>query len=576
MAVLDILKKVNDKKLKFKNHPCLGFDMETKIHYLNGLILVANEDDNICKKEKEYLSLLINSLDLNSDLLEDIVEFSQNPEEELVAEIFEVIAENEIKYIFLIDSLMLAYHNASYAESEKNLILQYCNILDIDEDKFNILDATAVAILEKDSKKLINLLNDKMIEQEIINHYIEFFNIELSQTLNLDTKFKKIGIGSDFGVLLTKKGTVKSFGMNYFGELGLGHDDSVNKDELQDVIDLPKKVKCISISVGKNHTLALLENNDIYAWGENYYGQLGDDTKETRLSPFKVIGLPSNLKPVKIIASVDSSLVLYSNGDIYVCGYIASNSSVFIPYKLDFKVIDIDIMYSSSNFGADNSLVILDENNKLVVHDFSENNILKWCKFDNAIFKPTGLPIDIKIKQFVAGDSYIHVLLENNQLYSIGTNEDGQLGLGEFSEFKRSFSRVYGVNQEILTLATVHNTSSFYTNNENGCNFSLALTKTNLYGCGTNKKYQLGNQDKYYETSWEDGIIFKETKYTKCYAESKFKVIDELSKYIQEDSKLEICCGNDSSYLYDYTNSKLYILGSSLFNKANAKIFLNI
>jgi len=570
MAVLDILKKVNAKKLKFKNHPCIGFDIETKIHYLNGLVLVVNENNGISKKEKDYLSLLINSLDMNSDLLDDIIEFSQNPEEELIAEIFEVIAENEIKYIFLIDSLMMAYHDTNYAESEKNLILQYCNILDIDEDKFNILDAIVVAILEKDSKTLINLLNDKMIEQEIINHYIEFFNIELSQKLNLDTKFKKIGIGSEFGVLLSKKGIVKSFGMNYKGRLGLGHDERVNEDELQQVIDLPKNIKCVSLSVGSHHTLALLDNGDIYAWGANHYGQLGDNTKEIRLSPFKVIGLPYKLKPVKIIASVDSSLVLYSNGDIYACGSIVNSSSVFIHYKLDFKVFDIDIMFDSCEESA---LVILDDNHQLIVYDFYEINALKWCEFNNSIFKPTGLPTDIKIKQFVAGDDYIHVLLENNHLYSIGTNEDGQLGIGEFSEFKRSFNRVYGIEQKIVSLATVHESSDYRYNSENGCNFSLALTKTNLYGCGTNRYYQLGSHDKYYETSWEDGIIFKETNYTKCYAESKFKVIDELSKYIQEDSELEICCGNSSSYLYDYTNSKLYVLGRY---KANAKIFLNI
>jgi len=61
MAVLDLIKKVKVQTLSFEKHPCRDLDMETKVHYLNALALIANEDGKIVEKENEYLTILINS-----------------------------------------------------------------------------------------------------------------------------------------------------------------------------------------------------------------------------------------------------------------------------------------------------------------------------------------------------------------------------------------------------------------------------------------------------------------------------------------------------------------------------------
>ena len=69
MAILDLLKKEqkNSNILTFKKHPYVELDLESKIHYLNGLALVMNEDDNIHESEKEYLSILINTFNLDPE-----------------------------------------------------------------------------------------------------------------------------------------------------------------------------------------------------------------------------------------------------------------------------------------------------------------------------------------------------------------------------------------------------------------------------------------------------------------------------------------------------------------------------
>ncbi|MFN5342234.1 MAG: hypothetical protein ACK5C6_06790 [Roseiflexaceae bacterium] len=37
------------------------------------------------------------------------------------------------------------------------------------------------------------------------------------------------------------------------------------------------------------HTCAVSTNNDVYCWGTNYNGRLGDNTTTTRLTPVKVV-----------------------------------------------------------------------------------------------------------------------------------------------------------------------------------------------------------------------------------------------------------------------------------------------
>ena len=48
------------------------------------------------------------------------------------------------------------------------------------------------------------------------------------------------------------------------------------------------KSKIKSIDTGYFHSVAVMEDDSLWAWGDNYYGQLGDGTTEERLSPVKI------------------------------------------------------------------------------------------------------------------------------------------------------------------------------------------------------------------------------------------------------------------------------------------------
>lgn len=562
MAILDLLKKEqkNSNILTFKKHPYVELDLESKIHYLNGLALVMNEDDNIHESEKEYLLILINTFNLAPEQFEDILEFAKNPQQDMILEMFEHFNTDEMKYLFLLDCMMIAHSDGDFSKPETDLIKQYILMLNLNEDLYNEIKNISISIINKDGDSLKELITaSNSIKIDLIQHFIDFHKIDYEEKNNLriSTKFKKMSSGSEFVIVIDKNGKLKSMGDNRYGYLGIGNEKG-RFEKFQNVIDLPRDTKCLSISSSSSHSLALFDNNDIYAWGDNRYGQLGDNTEIKRLSPFKVIGLPHNIKPVKIIAGEFSSFVLFKNGAIYASGQI-TGTNIFIDIKLNLinlKIIDFEVMYNSSI----RAIVFLDENNQIQILEIY-SYYADWAIDDNSIFKPQGLPENIKIKKINAGDEYVHVLLENDELYALGTNNDGQLGIDKRSEPIKFFTKVYGI-ENIKQLSTNNCSSKGYNHNSiyNYC-FVLALTKNSIYGWGANERNQLGKHENFEETYYESGIIFKEKNWSKNYIEIKPKEIKEFSPYIKENEEFEIACCSNESYLCNFTTSILYKLG---------------
>lgn len=73
----------------------------------------------------------------------------------------------------------------------------------------------------------------------------------------------------------------------------------------------------VSVNSALNHTLALADNGDVYSWGNNAFGELGDNTIVKKSTPTLVIG---GAKYQKAIAGSDCSGALTRDGSIHVWG----------------------------------------------------------------------------------------------------------------------------------------------------------------------------------------------------------------------------------------------------------------
>lgn len=108
-----------------------------------------------------------------------------------------------------------------------------------------------------------------------------------------DSKVVKISGGEDYSLVLTKNNWLWACGDNEYYQLGIGdtkddrwtlvrvHNGDMNTPSgyLEDINDM---------DAGWMHSLALDVNGFVWAWGDNDYGQLGDDSIYDRFAPVQV------------------------------------------------------------------------------------------------------------------------------------------------------------------------------------------------------------------------------------------------------------------------------------------------
>jgi alpha-tubulin suppressor-like RCC1 family protein len=107
-------------------------------------------------------------------------------------------------------------------------------------------------------------------------------------------------------------GTVWAWGDNFYGQLGDG--TTTDRDTPQQVSGLTDVTK---VKAGQYHSLAVKSDGTVWAWGWNKYGQLGDGTTADRYRPAQVKGLTG---VVDVAAEHYQSLALKSDGTIWAWG----------------------------------------------------------------------------------------------------------------------------------------------------------------------------------------------------------------------------------------------------------------
>jgi len=89
-----------------------------------------------------------------------------------------------------------------------------------------------------------------------------------------------IAVGNFHTCAILDEKSVKCWGNNYYGQLGLG-DKNTRGDasgEMGDdlpAVDLGTGRSATAISAGRYHTCAILDDKSVKCWGNNYYGELG-------------------------------------------------------------------------------------------------------------------------------------------------------------------------------------------------------------------------------------------------------------------------------------------------------------
>jgi alpha-tubulin suppressor-like RCC1 family protein len=110
--------------------------------------------------------------------------------------------------------------------------------------------------------------------------------------------------------------SIYAWGHNSYGQLGTGNTTDTSRPER---VALAPGVHPVAISAGSRHSLAIGSDGNVYAWGANAYGQIGDGTRTDRLRP-EPITLAQGVKATAISAGGHDSLAIGTDGNVYAWG----------------------------------------------------------------------------------------------------------------------------------------------------------------------------------------------------------------------------------------------------------------
>lgn len=128
----------------------------------------------------------------------------------------------------------------------------------------------------------------------------------------LPSRAISITAGYDHSLALTRDGRVFAWGGNMYGQLGDGNLSN-------NPVPVAVYSGAVAIASGPYDSMALRQDGSIVAWGLNDYGQLGNGNTINQAGAVSVVGLPSG-SVRQIAQGFFHSSVLYSNGQVWSWG----------------------------------------------------------------------------------------------------------------------------------------------------------------------------------------------------------------------------------------------------------------
>jgi alpha-tubulin suppressor-like RCC1 family protein/uncharacterized protein YjdB len=273
-----------------------------------------------------------------------------------------------------------------------------------------------------------------------------------------------IAAGSNCSLALKSDGTVWSWGYNETGKLGDGTVQNKSLPvQVKDSDGTGYLTNIIAISSGHIHSLALRNDGTVWAWGENWVGNLGDGTYNSRLTPVQVKG-PTESGYLEKITAISSnfyhSLALREDGTVWGWGanwngqlgdgsYM--DSSIPVQVKGEENVGFL-VNITSISTGFDHS-----------VASSSEGFVWSWgyngsAQLGNGSFANSTIPVKVKdpenfgfleeIVTIFAGAEHSLALKEDGTIWSWGANWFGQLGIGWDDGWSTTPAQVKGPDGE--------------------------------------------------------------------------------------------------------------------------------
>jgi len=293
------------------------------------------------------------------------------------------------------------------------------------------------------------------------------------QQVGLDRNWQTISAGNSHNLAIKTTGTLWAWGRNGDGQIGIGSNASMFNSPQQ----IGTATNWSKISAGDEYCIALKTDGTLWTWGDNTYGQLGDNSIVDKNTPVQ-IGTATDW--VQIAAGTDHTLALKSNGTLWAWGRnnvgqfgTALPTSSLVPIQ-----IGSDTNWSKIVAGREHSIGIKTDNSYWVWGANTNGQFGNNSTTSSSTPIPiTGFNNPIHISK---GHQHSVVIKQGGTLWATGGNASGQLGNGNNTQQTSEVQENTLANNWIFVSSKVSHTIAIKSNGD-------------MYAWGANLFGQLGD-----------------------------------------------------------------------------------
>jgi alpha-tubulin suppressor-like RCC1 family protein len=240
-----------------------------------------------------------------------------------------------------------------------------------------------------------------------------------------------VSAGDGHTLAIKTDGTLWAWGGNLNGQLGNGTTNNVANPT---PVRIGNDTDWASVSAGTRHSLAIKSDGTLWAWGDNFNGQLGNNSTNQQNAPVRIEAANNSEPWISVSAGVAYSLAIKTDGTLWAWGSNANgrtglnniNGNTLIPEQIP-SVVD----WASVSAGSAHSLAIKTDgslwawgvNNDGQLGDGTQTQKTTPVQIDTANNLAHWASVSAGIEHTLA-------IKEDGLLWAWGNNGAGQLGDG--------------------------------------------------------------------------------------------------------------------------------------------------
>lgn len=280
-----------------------------------------------------------------------------------------------------------------------------------------------------------------------------------------------VAADTDFSMALRGDGTVVTWGKGDAGQRGTGMLEApLQPTVVQAPGGAEPLAEVVAIAADGRSELALLEDGTVLGWGANRYGMLGDGTREDRLLPVHVKS-PDGTSSLSGVSSVaiggQHAVAVLTTGEVFAWG---RNDEGQLG---DGTGVDRPLPGPVRDVGGGAQLTRVVQVAAAEKHSFalrSDGTVVAWG--DNAggqlgdgTVRDRNVPVPVVnsgagpvlkgVAEVFAGEAYGVVILDDATVRTWGANGNGQLGAGDRSPRNRPGPVVAASGERLSGVLTV-------------------------------------------------------------------------------------------------------------------------